>query len=181
MVPMSPDLQSSPVGAPPSRLQRILAYRWLLGLAISILILDQLTKIWITHKLPISSEGIPWHIEVIPGFFYLVHVGNPGAAWSMFSGWSKPLAVLAAVTLVAIYLGRRSLGLRLFPVQLSFGLLIGGIAGNLIDRLQYGYVIDFLDFHFGEWRYPTFNVADCGICIGVISYIWYSLRHPQLK
>jgi signal peptidase II len=107
-----------------------------------------------------------------------VHVGNTGAAWSLFTGRSGWLALLAAGTLVAIYFWRRALGLRDRMVQISFGLLCGGIVGNLIDRLAYGHVVDFLDFHFGSYVYPTFNVADSGICIGVGLYLLHSLRHP---
>ena len=61
---------------------------------------------------------------------------------------------------------------------LLFGLLTGGIAGNLVDRLRYQQVIDFLDFHFGNYAYPTFNVADSAICVGVFLYIGWSLRQP---
>jgi signal peptidase II len=57
----------------------------------------------------------------------------------------------------------------------------GGIVGNLVDRLWHGHVIDFLDFHFGSYIYPTFNVADCGICVGVVIYLWHSLKNPLQK
>ena len=86
--------------------------------------------------------------------------------------------VLAALTLVAIAFGRHALGLRARLVQVSFGLLCGGIAGNLTDRLRFGHVIDFLDFHFGSYIYPTFNVADSAICVGVFLYIGWSLKQP---
>jgi signal peptidase II len=108
-------------------------------------------------------------------------VGNTGAAWSLFAGKSTLLALLALTTLLAIFLWRRSLGLRLLPVQISFGLLCGGIVGNLLDRLVYGHVIDFLDFHFGSYVYPTFNIADSGICVGVGIYLWYSFKNPMPK
>ena len=86
--------------------------------------------------------------------------------------------VLAAATLLAIFLWRRQLGLRQTDVQISFGLLCGGILGNLMDRLlHHGHVIDFLDFHFGTYVYPTFNVADSAICIGVGLYLLHSLRN----
>lgn len=172
----SPPLSSRT--SPVPRLQRILAYRWLIGLALVVFILDQLTKLWINRRLPLGTYGPPDHIEVVPNFFNLVHVGNTGAAWSLFSGKSTLLALLALTTLVAIYFWRRSLGLRLLPVQISFGLLCGGIVGNLVDRLVHGHVIDFLDFQFGSYTYPTFNVADSGICVGVGIYLWYSLRNP---
>ncbi|HVU34732.1 MAG TPA: signal peptidase II [Opitutaceae bacterium] len=160
-----------------SQLQRILAYRTLLGLAALVLVLDQLTKAWIVHHLPYNSYGeAGGAITVIRGFFYLVHVGNTGAAWSMFSGMSVMLASLAAATLVAIFYWRRALGLRDRMAQIAFGLLCGGIVGNLIDRLHYGHVVDFIDLHFGSYVYPTFNVADSGICVGVILYLLHSLR-----
>ena len=115
----------------------------------------------------------------MPGFFYIVHLGNTGAAWSMFSGRSVALALLAVATLAAIFFWRRALGLRDRAAQVSFGLLCGGIAGNLVDRLLHGHVIDFLDLHFGSYIYPTFNLADSGICVGVILYLFFSLRPPD--
>lgn len=163
------------------RLERIFAYRWLLSLALGVFLLDQITKFLIVMTLPTGTYGPPRHIPIIPGFFNLVHVGNTGAAWSLFAGKSTILAVLALSTLAAIYLWRRSLGLRLLPLQISFGLLCGGIIGNLLDRLVYGHVIDFLDFHFGSYIYPTFNIADSGICIGVGIYLWYSFKNPPPK
>lgn len=167
-------------GQPPvPRLQRLLAYRLLLILLLAVFVLDQLSKAWIYARMPLGSYGPYAGIEVIPDFFYLVHVGNTGAAWSMFSGKSVFLALLACVTLLAIYVWRRALGLRARITQVAFGLLCGGILGNLVDRLLHGHVIDFLDFHFGSYVYPTFNVADSGICVGVILYIWHSLRHPE--
>ena len=163
------------------RLERIFAYRWLLWLALGVFVLDQVTKFLIVINLPTGTYGPPRHIEIIPGFFNLVHVGNTGAAWSLFAGKSTLLAMLALTTLAAIFLWRRSLGLRLLPLQISFGLLCGGIVGNLLDRLVYGHVIDFLDFHFGSYIYPTFNVADSGICVGVGIYVWYSFKNPESK
>ncbi len=156
---------------------RLEAYRrlWLLGAAV--IFFDQLTKHWINSRLPLGSYG-PSGIPVIPGFLNLVHVGNTGAAWSMFTGKSTLLGLLAAGTLLAIFFWRRQLGLRLPAVQIAFGLLCGGIVGNLTDRLMHGYVIDFIDVHFGSYIYPTFNVADSGICVGVFWYVLWSMRHP---
>ncbi len=158
---------------------RVQSYRLLWLLALSVFVLDQVTKAWINGRLPLGSYGSYGGIEVIPNFFYLVHVGNTGAAWSLFTGKSFYLALLAMVTLLAIFFWRRALGLQGRTAQLAFGLLCGGIVGNLADRLLHGHVIDFLDFHFGSYVYPTFNVADSGICIGVAIYVWHSLRHPD--
>ena len=165
--------------APPaSRAQRLRAYWPLWAIAATIFVLDQVTKFWIDARMPLGTYGPPGGIIVIEDFFYLVHVGNTGAAWSMFSGKSAWLALLAFVTLGAIYFWRHSLGLRQRIVQISFGLLCGGIVGNLVDRLLHGHVIDFLDFHFGSYVYPTFNVADAAICVGVGIYVIHSLRNP---
>jgi len=172
--------ENSAFGARHSPFQRILAYRLLLGLALVVYVLDQLTKTWVAARMPLGTYGEHLGaIRVVKGFFYLVHQGNTGAAWSMFTGRSMLLAVLAAGTLAAIFFWRRALGLRDRASQLSFGLLCGGIVGNLTDRLLHGYVIDFIDLHFGSYVYPTFNVADSGICVGVILYLWQSLRSPN--
>jgi signal peptidase II len=169
---------------PPARRPRLTnrkskAYRRLLGIAITVFVLDQATKLWINARVPfdpLHSHGAGQDIEVIRDFFYIIHVGNTGAAWSMFSGKSFFLAILALGTLVAIWFWRHTLGLRQPLAQVSFGLLCGGIVGNLVDRLVHGHVIDFVDLHFGNYIYPTFNVADSGICVGVIFYLWLSLR-----
>jgi signal peptidase II len=180
--PSASHAASAPAEAipPPSLRQRILAYRTLYTLALAVFAADQLTKLWIAHRLPFGTYGEEaGAIRIVKGVFYLVHVGNTGAAWSMFSGQSVMLASLALATLVAIFFWRHALGLRTPISQVCFGLLCGGIIGNLLDRLVHGHVIDFLDLHFGSYIYPTFNVADSGICVGVILYLWHSLRAPK--
>jgi signal peptidase II len=167
------------IETPRSKIQRLRAYRRLLVIAAVVFALDQATKLWINARVPfdpLHSHGAGQDIEVIRGFFYIIHVGNTGAAWSMFSGQSLLLALLAAATLAGIWFWRLSLGLRDPTAQVGFGLLCGGIVGNLVDRLAHGHVIDFIDLHFGSYIYPTFNVADSGICVGVILYLWLSLR-----
>lgn len=144
----------------------------------TVFVLDQATKAWVFATIPYGTYGPPGAITVIEGFFHLVHVGNTGAAWSLFSGRSTLLAGLAALTLVAIYVWRASLGLPVRTVQTSFGLLCGGIVGNFVDRLLHGHVVDFIDLHFGSYIYPTFNVADAGICVGVGLYLLWTLRQP---
>ena len=155
-------------------LQRLLAYRRLHLCALAVLLLDQLTKLWIASILPFNTYGPPGHIEVIPDFFNLVHVGNTGAAWSMLAGRGTLLALFAIAALIAIYFFRRAIELRRPLVQYAFGLLCGGIVGNLVDRLAHGHVIDFLDLHFGSYTYPAFNIADSGICVGVAAYLLFT-------
>jgi signal peptidase II len=158
---------------------RIGAYRWLLGLALAVFVADQLTKAWVVATLDLDPVPPFGRITVVDGFFYLVHVVNTGAAWSLFADKSNWLAVLAVVTLVAIFTFRHHLELRRRPVQVSFGLLCGGIVGNLVDRIAHGHVIDFLLFVFGSYEFPVFNVADTAICVGVGLYLLYSFRAPK--
>jgi signal peptidase II len=168
----------SEIGNQKSKIQRLWAYRRLWIVGVLVFAADQITKEMIADRLPFGSYGPFAHIEVIPGFFNLVHVGNTGAAWSMFTGQSVWLALLALVTLAAMFWWRRTLGLHYTAAQPAFGLLVGGILGNLVDRLLHGHVIDFLDFHFGGYVFPTFNIADSGICVGVFWYILWSLKQP---
>jgi signal peptidase II len=174
---------------PEHTLRKITRYRLLFFLALAVCILDQLTKTWIFNNLELDSYFPPDSIEVIEGFFYIVHIGNDGAAWGMLSGYGGLLAAFALIALFAIYKLRHSLELKRKPMQWAFGLLVGGILGNMIDRLIHGHVIDFLDFHFPftiPWviptgRYPSFNIADCGIVIGTIIYLILSFRTERLK
>lgn len=163
---------------------RLARYQLLFISSAVIFILDQVSKAWIFNNLPLDSYFYPDSIQVIEGFFYIVHIGNEGAAWGMLSGYSGLLAIFAFVALFAIYKLRHTLELNRRIMQFSFGLLSGGIIGNLVDRMIHGHVIDFLDFHFPfsiPWimptgRYPSFNIADCGIVIGVLIYMIASFR-----
>lgn len=151
-----------------------------------VFISDQLTKTWIFNHLRLDSYEA---IEVIKGFFYIIHVGNEGAAWGILAGYGGYLAVFALVALMGIYLMRHSLELHRRSMQWAFGLLSGGILGNMIDRLIHGHVIDFLDFHFPfsipyimpTGHYPTFNLADCGIVIGTLLYMSLSFRQSSAR
>jgi signal peptidase II len=159
---------------------RVLKYWKLLAIAAVVLAADQVSKAWIMAHLPFGTYGEnAGAIPVVRGFLYIVHVGNTGAAWSIFTGRSIVLAVLAGATLVVIFLQRKALGLKGTYAQVCFGLLCGGITGNLVDRVLRGHVVDFLDFHFGSYIYPTFNVADSAICVGVALYILSSFGPPR--
>lgn len=170
---------NSAIRTPQSAISRFLAYRRFWIVAVVVYVLDQLTKGWIVERLEFPTYGPPFHIPVIEGFFNLVHVGNTGAAWSMFSGYGHWLGLFALATLVAIYFWRHTLGLRAPFVQLCFGGLVGGTLGNVTDRFRYGHVVDFLDFRFGTYAYPSFNVADMGIVCGVLAYVVWSFRQPN--
>lgn len=135
--------------------------------ALTVILLDQATKLVIVEALRVG-QGIP----VIPGFFDIVFVLNPGAAFGFLAtlseGVRNPFFILitvVAVILIVFYHTRFLHADRLASVAL--GLILGGAIGNLIDRLRYGMVVDFLDFHVSRYHWPAFNVADSAISIGV--------------
>jgi signal peptidase II len=141
--------------------------RRIAALALGIIVFDQLTKWGVTSSLEVGSEKI-----VVPGFFKLVHWGNTGAAWSLFRGNNLLLAAIAIAALALLYFSRHHFDVRSRLSQLAFGLICGGIVGNLIDRLRVDHVVDFLYFFVqtrsgGEAGFPAFNIADSAICTGV--------------
>lgn len=157
-----------------------------------VIVLDQVTKLLVMHYLPWSPESPVYALEgknppicVIDGFFYIVHITNQGAAWGILSGQTYLLTSIALVTLAALWFFRKQLGYEYPAVQYAMGLFCGGIIGNLIDRICYGHVVDFLDVHLPiiNYRWPAFNVADCGIAVGVGLYIIVSfiIEHRQNK
>ena len=145
-----------------------------LGIAALIVLIDQLTKITIT-KLFIHGEE-----KVVTSFFNLVLAYNRGAAFSFLqneSGWQRYFftAIGIGAALYIVYLLSKHAGQRMFCWALA--LILGGAVGNVIDRLLYGHVIDFLDFHWrGLGHFPAFNVADSAICIGAALFILDELR-----
>lgn len=144
-----------------------------LGIAAFIILLDQITKFFAAKLL--ATEGF---IRVT-SFFNLVLAYNKGAAFSFLageSGWQRYLftGISVVASLFLLYLLKKHAAQRLFSWGVS--LLLGGAVGNLIDRVLYGQVIDFLDFHVKTWHWPAFNVADSAICIGVLLFVLDELR-----
>jgi signal peptidase II len=145
-----------------------------LCLSAAVTLADQVTKHMIRRRL-----GVGEHVPVIDGLFSLRHVQNTGAAWGMLEGLNHWLIVLSAVMLVVLVVFRRQFVAGASVCRVALGFMIGGIAGNLIDRLRLGYVVDFLDFFWRVHHFPAFNVADAAICTGVGLYILsYALRKP---
>lgn len=133
--------------------------------------LDQLSKTLISLYLVHSST-----ITIIPGFFNLAHVHNTGAAFSMFHDSNEPLAVFSVVILLGlIWFRKRLLNNRSRAHRFAIAMMIAGIVGNLLDRIRFASVVDFLDFYWKDYHYPTFNVADSSICIGVAIYVIFSV------
>lgn len=152
------------------------------ALALFIFALDQFTKWLVLRSLGDYDEKI-----IVPGFFKFVHWNNTGAAWSLFSGNNGTLALVGLLALVALFLTRHHFDSHTLTGQIAFGLIFGGIAGNLADRLFRHEVVDFFRFYMmqrggGEIGFPAFNVADSAICTGVgliFLITWKNERAPK--
>jgi signal peptidase II len=148
------------------------AMRKWLWLALAVIVLDHLTKWWVSSMLD-YQEFIP----VLP-FFSLVRVHNAGAAFSFLAdagGWQRwffiAVGIIATVIIVRL-LKRHAREPRL---AFSLALVLGGALGNVIDRVMLGHVVDFLYFHYRDFAWPAFNVADSAISVGAALLIWDSL------
>jgi signal peptidase II len=133
-------------------------------LALFVILIDRLSKIWIVNNLTLSDS-----LQILPILnFTLAH--NTGAAFSMLhsaAGWQNVFLCTLAFTVCAAILYK----LFVMPksdrcIALSLSLILGGALGNVWDRIQYGYVIDFLHFHLQDWHFAIFNLADSAICVG---------------
>ncbi len=145
------------------------------GIAAGVLILDQLTKWIVSANLEFRTE----EINLVDGFFKLVHWGNTGSAFSMFQGQGHILSLIAVAALVGMFFLRRHFEVHRPLGRWAMGVITGGIIGNLIDRLIHSHVIDFIYFytyrrytaedplHLTEIGFPAFNIADTAICTGI--------------
>ena len=158
--------------------------KYLLFLALPLLLLDQWTKFLVLERIGFGTE-----IPVIPGFFSLVHVTNTGAAFGVMRGNNTFFIALAVVALGVVFgllwrarpvANRPELSLSA-TTKVALALLVAGILGNLIDRLWHGQVTDFLHFYYRQYEYPSFNVADSCICIAAGLLILGSLRSGRDK
>ena len=137
------------------------------GVALSVIMADQLSKLWIMETFALHEER-----PVIQGLFSLVYVTNTGAAFGFLAGsrtWMRQAffvgVAVAAIVIIILAYGHLKRQSRIFVYAL--GLIGGGAIGNLIDRLRLGSVVDFLDFYIGSHHWPAFNVADSAITVGV--------------
>jgi len=154
------------------------AWRWF-ALSAAIVVADQVAK-WVVLGYFAGREPR----EAVTGFFNLVLVCNKGAAFSFLAdapGWQTPLLVafaLAAAAIVSVLIVRNpARGL----LCLGLALILGGAVGNLIDRLRFGHVVDFLDFHALGWHWPAFNVADSAISVGAVLLILEGFVHHEKR
>ena len=144
-----------------------------LAIAVIVLLLDQLSKWSALSNLKI---GVP---EPVLPFFNWLLLFNPGAAFSFLaqsSGWQRwfftVIGIAAAIYI--IWLLYKNQTDKLLCFSLSF--ILGGAIGNVLDRIMYGAVVDFIDLHYGNWHWPAFNIADSAICIGAALIIWGEFR-----
>ncbi|MGZ8272902.1 MAG: signal peptidase II [Burkholderiaceae bacterium] len=148
-----------------SALRRLLPW---VALAALVVLIDQLTKNLVERTFDYGD------VKAITGFFNLVLTYNKGAAFSFLasaSGWQAHFLTVVGIgaSLFILYLLGRHGNQRLFSLALA--LILGGALGNVIDRIAYGHVIDFLDFHAGGWHWPAFNIADSAIVGGAMLLI----------
>jgi signal peptidase II len=144
--------------------QKLYAIRFggILTIAGITLLLDRLSKAWVIHHFQLGES------HRLASYFYWTYVRNTGTAFGLFQGNNKALVIMAFLILASLLYGARGLSERGgFWGALGVALVLGGAVGNVIDRLHYGCVIDFLDFR--VW--PVFNVADSAITVGAISII----------
>ena len=149
----------------------------LLAAALSVIIVDQATKAVIAGSLDLNEV-----VEVIPGFFNIVYFKNPGAAFGiMRNAGALKTVFLSGVTIVAlVVIGALIRQSRDAVTTLVLSLVAGGAVGNLVDRVRFGYVVDFLDLYVGAYHWPAFNVADSAITSGVITLVFlFSFKHPK--
>ena len=142
----------------------------LLTLFLSVL-LDQIIKIVVSYNMGINDT-----ISIINNFFSITYVTNIGAAWSILSGGRILLILLAILAINLIYfmfIYKKEVNKK---NQIFYGLLLGGIIGNLVDRIVFGYVIDYLDFNIFGYNFPIFNLADILITLSVVFIIFLSKR-----
>ena len=145
------------------------------------IVADQLTKMLVVDSLHLYES-----LEVIPGFFNLVYVTNKGAAFSMLADINSPwrhyfflcIGLAALVGLSVAYWKLRNVN-RLYSWPLA--LIAGGAAGNLIDRVRFGSVIDFLDFYVSNYHWPAFNVADSAICVGAGLFLLINIFDTRIQ
>jgi len=143
------------------------------ALALLLVVLDQLSKYWVSASFGYGEA------RAVTGLFNLVLTHNKGAAFSFLAsaaGWQRGFFIaiaLIAMVVISVLLLRHS-GKTLFC--LSLALILGGAAGNVIDRIAYGYMVDFLDFHLAGWHWPAFNLADSVITVGAVLLVADSVR-----
>lgn len=142
-------------------------YATILRTALAVLLLDQLTKEAVRRLLPLQGDAWPAADSAVGRFFQFLHAHNTGVAFGLAQGRNGLFLVVALVVVVVLLAYARGLPAAERWSRFALGCQIGGALGNALDRLRLGHVTDFLDLHVGRWHWPTFNVADIAINVGV--------------
>ena len=140
-------------------------------LTLIFLIIDIVSKVIVSRYILLDES-----IKLINNFLYITYVRNTGAAWSMFSSRSVLVLIISSFIILGIILHVYKNKPKKRMEKIAYSLIIGGALGNLINRITYGYVIDFIDIKIFKYDYPIFNLADSFIVIGVILLVIYTWR-----
>ncbi|MCX7718930.1 MAG: signal peptidase II [Candidatus Sumerlaeaceae bacterium] len=171
--------------------------------ALAVFVVDYLTKWVATARLTVAPETMPvtWRmfawpdetqrimlasapvrrVPVVPGWFDFFLQHNTGGAFSIMGSYPWLITIVALAAMGWIVWWSRQVPREVVSAHTAFGLVLGGAAGNLFDRLRFGYVVDFLHFYRGEWYWPTFNIADSAIVTGIAVLVVLSLFTKKLE
>jgi signal peptidase II len=150
-------------------------------LTVAVFALDHITKWMVRTRMDLHDA-----IEVVPNYLRISSVRNSGVAFGLFADFQstwKPyiLAAMAVVAVIVILIYSSRMPLNRTLLQAALAITLGGIVGNFADRVVHGFVVDFIEFHIGEvFHWPTFNVADSAITIGIALLLVDSVRHPDI-
>jgi signal peptidase II len=149
------------------------------GVAIVVFVLDRVTKTWVANNIPLGTAR-----PVAGEYVRIVHAQNTGAAFGLLPERTTLLSVLSVLAVLAIVYYYRQIASSSALVSATLGMQLGGAAGNLLDRVTQGYVVDFVDVGIGDVRFWAFNVADSSIVVGIILVtlaLWYEEHRAAPK
>ncbi|MCL1785626.1 MAG: signal peptidase II [Alphaproteobacteria bacterium] len=160
------------------------------ALCLVLVLVDQIAKGYILYLLTGSVPAFgrafnlvpyPYLMARVTNFFNIVFTWNPGTSFSLFRalGEAAPVAIVVITAAIIGFFGHVLLRAPGRLERISLALIIGGAVGNLVDRIRFGAVIDFLDFHYAGYHWPAFNFADIFICIGVALYVFHWIRRRK--
>jgi signal peptidase II len=163
------------------RERRTIRWATFVGVAIVVIVADQVSKAWIDRSFPLATTGTPGGdfagpTPVVGDLIRIAKTYNDGGIFGLF-GTAAPVLAVASLAVIALIVFYQARAAREGPdlLSLTLGLLLGGAIGNLLDRVRFGYVIDFVDMGIGSFRWYTFNVADASISIAIVGLIALSL------
>jgi signal peptidase II len=168
-VPATPDV-GGPSAVPQASAAARPAWGLFLGLAVAVLVVDQLTKSWVVASITPGSA-----IRLVGDLLRLIHSRNSGALFGLF-GSGAPLLAIASTVVIGLIVWYHARSSRNPLLSVALGLLLGGALGNLLDRVRFGYVVDWVDAGIGSLRFWTFNVGDAAISLAILLLLLIALR-----